>query len=112
MQEVIGQDCYKCSGFNSCHDNLQDGSCSDFHWYCPVGGEEDSGRNGGVDRIELTAALRLGNAAKVSRLIAEHEDYEINVEREAIQVADCRGMLVAHVPLPAGFRDQLAISSN
>ncbi len=54
-------------------------------------GRRRSGRNGGVDRIELTAALRLGNAAKVSRLIAEHEDYEINVGSPNTSVAAHRG---------------------
>ncbi len=86
------EDCYDCHSFNSCHDNVQQGSCSGSHDECHP--TED------LDLLEAAvlsqtpeAIVRLVSAGKLRVAYTQ--------ERSAIQVLDCSGRIAGQYVVPA-----------
>jgi hypothetical protein len=57
---------------------------------------------------DLDDAVRMGREGEVRQLAtAYRSQIELNVSRSALQVRDCEGQLIAHLPLPQPMLDAL-----
>jgi hypothetical protein len=84
------------------------GTCGDYHPWCRNPDDEPLTS---ADMDLLREALASEDlAASVVRLSRAGTAAEINVQRSAVQLLDCRGLVVAHLPLRTSFVAELANS--
>lgn len=84
----------ECDG---CHWQWESGTCGESHTVlCGSGGGEEEYE---VDPESVIALAQTGNQDDVRELIRQEPSVEFNVDRKAIQVIDCRGLVAAHIPI-------------
>ncbi|HEU0055023.1 MAG TPA: hypothetical protein VFQ39_17675 [Longimicrobium sp.] len=83
--------CMDCHSFNACHPDLQPDYCTNFHWYC----------SGSVAAADVLKAVEGNDFARLATLVRERPEVTWNEARGAVQVTDCRGAVVANIPISA-----------
>ena len=92
-----GKLCMDCMAFNACHLNTQQGSCSEWHYFCAGSAVETA-----LLGAEVEAALAAADPGKLQSLLGGARDrVTLNPGRMAVQVTGCVGVVVASYPLPA-----------
>lgn len=95
-----GEGCYDCQIFNSCHSNSQQGTCSGYHTGCGGGYLSraqplDKGLFHLVDQVASSNDQLL-----IRTIVARFRGIvDLNEERQALQVRNCSGTIIASYPL-------------
>jgi hypothetical protein len=104
---------YCVSGQNGCNSNEHYAYTSTFgtrqgieHFECVSQFSCDSGHpqcdlNLPAEELDvLEHSATAGDRAKVESILNEYPSLTVNVERSALQQLDCRGNVIAHIPVP------------
>ena len=86
------------------HFDCYSGTCDDHHPQCI---EVPAAQ---LDALEQAAIA--GDQAKVKSMLEEHQTLTVNIERSALQLLDCGGNVVAHVPAPATLIRELSAAAQ
>lgn len=96
-----GTGCYDCHAFNACHSNTQDGTCQNWHSGCAGGGEESRAQpldKGFFQLVESAAGTN--NPRAIRTIVAAHRGIvELNDDRPALQIKNCKGAIIASYQL-------------
>lgn len=84
--------CFDCHVFNSCHEDPDPGACHEYHDSCA--GEDDAEVFALID-----AAVDQRDALSIRAESEKAGKVRWNRERQAIQTFNCRGVIVAHIPV-------------
>lgn len=99
-----------CEVGDGCHTGSEPGACiggSDEHERCEATLEEDAS----TILRELTAAIDAHDIGSIrQRLDRERIALRINADRKALQLIDCQGAIIAHLPLGDDLTHLLAVS--
>ncbi|MGH7562715.1 MAG: hypothetical protein ACRENB_17035 [Gemmatimonadales bacterium] len=96
---------YECDG-DGCHFFETPGICEWYHTTCRVIGSEWLGEPGALDRVERVVAE--GDAAGLRALMDGTRALTLNAGRQALQVLNCQGEVIAHFPLAGRLMAQLS----
>lgn len=89
------------------HSDCHEGSCAAWHAPCALPGLPDA-----VDAAVATAT-RTGDAAPLVRLVTSQSKYaQLKADRLAVQVVDCSGRVVAHLPVPRAVVAMVAAATS
>jgi hypothetical protein len=98
---IVGY-CMDCQAFNSCHTNDQSGECYEFHYSCQSGSPSPELEK--AQLAQLSRALEQSDSRGLVAIIAASNGaFRYNSRREAIQIANCKGRIIAHFPVPANI---------
>lgn len=86
---------YDCNLFNSCHGGDQIGYCAEYHFGC----DEAMNFDRSTDFDTIDRALGAGELQELRGLMARSAAVKIVGGRNAIQVVDCNGAVIAHFPV-------------
>lgn len=90
---------FRNGGAHSLDDRCKSGSCDTKHGPYPCGIE---GLMSSVELESLRISMAQGDVVAISKLMMRHRQISLNVSRSAIQVAGCRGAIIAHIPVAGG----------
>jgi hypothetical protein len=81
----------KCSGFNACHGNEQQGFCGQYHWACDTAVRQ-------ADRDIRVAVHTRASKSEFVRLENKHRGHvRIDFATESIDILDCDGRVVSRL---------------
>lgn len=81
--------CMDCAAFNACHGDMQEGGCTQFHFSC----------QGSSAMNDVLQAVDRHDAGALAALVDGGESVRYNADRGALQVTDCTGAVIVHLPL-------------
>jgi hypothetical protein len=90
-----------CEVFNSCHEDLQGGFCTTYHWACGAA----------LDVAGIEAAVN-GKARHIRAMLRANAKFvRLDAQQAAVHVVNCNGVVIARYPLSSRVAEGAADTS-